>query len=233
MIFLKARSVAPGVSSASTCRAISMNRRDCSGLSALGGGSGFRLGMLLTLSFYWSTLKASMFWVPRSVNIKVASASMTNQHKSTTRRPHLWLKEGLFSIIKTISTQLMRRFGHICLFFQDVGHNSRSDISKLIFLSLSVPCFKMSHFFFKLAYFVNQRRLLLLCGEDLFLKVYDCPIADGSIIHILQSLRRIKHSLKNAEAAENLHYHELRSLAGVATTRIAKGEAGVIPPPQT
>jgi hypothetical protein len=45
MTFSRARSVAPGVSSASAARAASMNRRDCSGLSADGDGSGFWLGM--------------------------------------------------------------------------------------------------------------------------------------------------------------------------------------------
>jgi hypothetical protein len=45
MTFLNARSNAPGVSSASTSRAMSMKRRDCSVLSALAGGSGVRFGM--------------------------------------------------------------------------------------------------------------------------------------------------------------------------------------------
>ena len=45
MTFLKARSVAPGDSSASTSRAMSMNRRDCSGSSALRGGRGLRSGI--------------------------------------------------------------------------------------------------------------------------------------------------------------------------------------------
>jgi hypothetical protein len=41
MTRLDARSVTPGVPSAATSRAMSMKRRDCSGLSALEGGSGF------------------------------------------------------------------------------------------------------------------------------------------------------------------------------------------------
>jgi hypothetical protein len=45
MTFPNARSVAPGVSSASTSRAMSMKRRDCSGSSALAGGRGFWSGM--------------------------------------------------------------------------------------------------------------------------------------------------------------------------------------------
>ena len=48
----------------------------------------------------------------------------------------------------------------------------------LTFVSIlhSSACFKASHFFFRFAYAIQQRRLRLLCSEDLLLEVYDRPL---------------------------------------------------------
>jgi hypothetical protein len=84
----------------------------------------------------------------------------------------------------------MRWFAALCLFLQHVADDSsvRTHLRELIFLSLSVPCFKLSHFFFKLTYSVQQRELVCLgreCvrlgGKDLSLQ-FDSFRSDGSSI---------------------------------------------------
>lgn len=109
----------------------------------------------------------------------------------------------------------MRMFGRLHTFFQSVSECSIiSDFGKFVSLFLCVPCFKASHFFFKLAYALNQRYLLFLGGEDLSLKVYDRRVSNGSVVHILQSLRHIEHGLEQANADKQFTRHCGSSNAG-------------------
>jgi hypothetical protein len=105
----------------------------------------------------------------------------------------------------------MRRFGAASIWLQHVGERSRPQIFQLVFLLLSIPCFKISHFFFKLAYALNQIQLRRLCREDFFLKFYSYPVARGSITGVLKSLRNIEHSLKSAQASEHFSDHDFCS----------------------
>ncbi len=82
-----------------------------------------------------------------------------------------------------------------------------SVFGQLIPLLIAVPCFKLSHACFKLAYTLNQHRLLRLCGQDFFLKFYGDRVASGGITNILQSLRKIEHGLKRAKTSEYLTNH--------------------------
>ena len=91
--------------------------------------------------------------------------------------------------------------------FKNISERSAAEVVQLVALLLSFPCFKASHFFFKLVYMFNQRRLLRLCGKDLFLKLYDRRVSDGSVVDILQSLRRIEQGLKDAEAGDYINRH--------------------------
>jgi len=56
----------------------------------------------------------------------------------------------------------MRWFGAAFSGLKHVSNSSVPQIFKVVALLLSFPCFKISHFFFKLAYAINQRRALLI-----------------------------------------------------------------------
>jgi len=59
----------------------------------------------------------------------------------------------------------MRWFSTACLWFQYKSKCTRMDLLEFIFLLLSIPCFKASHFFFKRTYALQQRELLRLGRE--------------------------------------------------------------------
>src|SRR6266851_1688900 len=75
------------------------------------------------------------------------------------------LKDGFFTVLIAIGTYGMIGFGRAYIFVQGVnkGASARgtlwSYLSELIFLFLSIPCFKISHLCFKLVYLLQQRRL--------------------------------------------------------------------------
>nr|GAJ36555.1 hypothetical protein BDOA9_0157720 [Bradyrhizobium sp. DOA9] len=84
-------------------------------------------------------------------------------------------------------------------FFQRIGENARSEFGKLVALLFCVPCFKLSHFFFKLAYTFQQRKLCRLCRENFLLEIYNRPITSDGFVDVLQSLGHIKRGLDRAE----------------------------------
>ena len=92
---------------------------------------------------------------------------------------HVTLENRFHAILVAICTQGMAGFAMCFRLFQHVSDHSGNKLYKAIALLLSVPCFRASHFFFKLAYALNQRHLLRLCGEDFFLKFYDRRVANG------------------------------------------------------
>ncbi len=102
-------------------------------------------------------------------------------------------------------------------FLENLNKSTGSHFLKFIALFLCFPCFKASHFFFKLAYSLQQRRLMLACGEDFFLKFYDRPIANGSVVDVLQSLRHIVHGLESAQASKHFTNHTVSSNAESAS----------------
>jgi len=101
----------------------------------------------------------------------------------------------------------MRWFGAASLWFQHISQRSPSQSFKIVFLLFSIPCFKISNFCFERAYFLNQRKLRLLGGEDLFLKLYDRALPSGGISHVLYGLRDIKHRLECADPRKYLSDH--------------------------
>src|ERR1700730_1631984 len=128
-------------------------------------------------------------------------------------RSRHYLENRWFMICIAGSTYLMRWFGALGLRFQDIGKRPRSDRLQFVALLLSIPCFKVSHAFFKFAYRLNQFHLRRLCGEDFFLKFYDRSIATGSVVDILKSLRDIKSGLDSAHASEYFSDHVSSSSA--------------------
>lgn len=113
------------------------------------------------------------------------------------------------SILIAACTYAMKRLGRLSILLQRKGETwfPRYQLLKFIPFLLSIPPFKASHFFFKLAYSVQERRLRLSCSQEFFLKFYDRRIATGSVVNILQSLRNIESGLNGAEASEYLTGH--------------------------
>ena len=110
-------------------------------------------------------------------------------------------------MLVAICTYVMRWFASAFFFFKRIGETSRFQLVKLVAFLFSVPCFKISHLFFKFTYHLNQFRLRRLCGEDFFLKFYDRRVAAGGVVDILQSLRNIESGLNGAHASKYLSDH--------------------------
>src|SRR5687768_10822506 len=95
--------------------------------------------------------------------------------------PPFCLQDRFDTLRVAVWTKLMLRLAGLCVGLQHVKENTRVEALQFIVLPLSIPCFQLRHFAFKLAYLLNQRRLLRLSGQDFFLKVYDSGISNGSV----------------------------------------------------
>lgn len=60
-----------------------------------------------------------------------------------------------------ICSYLMRCFGNVALMLKRIGDGPLPMWVKFIALLLFVPFFHVSHFFFKIAYQINERKLLM------------------------------------------------------------------------
>ena len=160
---MNARSAPSSDSSASAWRAASRNRLYCA------GSSGFVFGLLCSGIF--RPFDCCYAWI----------------YFIFTRRttPYRWsaifqspvLESYYFPILVAICACPMRYFGAAFWFFQYISKSNKSDIPSLIAGFIALPSFKLSHAFFKCAYFLQQRRLsriggksALLGGEDLSLQ---------------------------------------------------------------
>ena len=83
------------------------------------------------------------------------------------------LENRLNTALVAVCTKSMAGFAACFRSLHHVSEGSRSTLGQAVALLLSVPCFRASHFFFKLAYALNQRHLLRLCGKDFFVEFYD------------------------------------------------------------
>ncbi len=137
------------------------------------------------------------------------------------------LQRFYLSILVAICAGPMRRFGAASIWLQHIRECPVPDIFTLIAGLLSIPCFEVSHFFFKIAYMLNQRRLMLLCSKDFFLEFYDRRVASGRVIDVLQSLRHIECGLEGANAHNNLARHDTPPIFGTSEDSEAGGEQRV------
>lgn len=120
------------------------------------------------------------------------------------------LKRYCFPFLEAVCTYWMRRFAALSLWLQEPS-DSVPEFLLFIPICLSIPFFKVSHLFFKLAYSIQQCYLRLSCSEQFFLKFYDRPVASGDVADILKSLYNIKRGLDGAQAAEDFPHHCSRS----------------------
>src|SRR5665811_2067280 len=96
------------------------------------------------------------------------------------------LQERLEAPLIAICTNCMGWFAVLHSLFRNEGEKASPQVLQFVALLICIPCFQCSHFFFKLAYVLNQRRLLRLCGEDFPLEVYNRSVASGSVVDILK-----------------------------------------------
>ncbi len=82
---------------------------------------------------------------------------------------------------------------------------------QFISILLGIPFFKASHFFFKLAYSIQQSRLRFSCSKEFFLKFYSRPVASGNVTEILKSLYNIKRGLDGAKTSKYFADHQINS----------------------
>ena len=101
----------------------------------------------------------------------------------------------------------MRWFAVGAFFLESVSNRSDSDLIKFIALFFRIPFLKGNQFSFDIN-LLNQRRLRLLCGEDLFAQLYGDPLPRGGIVHILKGLSDIKHRLETANPSEYFCNHQ-------------------------
>ena len=102
-------------------------------------------------------------------------------------------------------TNAMHWFSALSLWLHKVSEHSTRYFPKFVALSLSIPCFRLSHFFFKIAYTLQQRKLVRLgrkCvalgGHDYSLQFDDLGLDLGTD---LQAYYSLKHLACRLEAA--------------------------------
>src|SRR5690348_3583836 len=120
----------------------------------------------------------------------------------------LLLEKRLLAALVTVWTYGMRRFGGLHAFLQRVGQDFRVPLFfQFVALLFTVPCFKASHFCFKLGYFAQQRRILLLGGEDFGLQIDHRRVDRGSLVRAYQHLRDVHHRLEATYASKHFPHH--------------------------
>ena len=139
---------------------------------------------------------------------------MTPQTIQYPHRPRLspfFLQNCLEAFLVALGTKGMLRFGRAGTFFQSVSENAAPNLSQLVLLLLSFPCFKVSHFLFKFVYTLQQRRLRIvgrkcarLGGQDLSLKFDNLRVDGRDIMEIYERLRKFKSSLEGCDGSGNL-----------------------------
>ena len=98
---------------------------------------------------------------------------------------NMLLKIRFLAVSAAVCTYAMKGLAVAHRFFNRKGNEARSQFCQLVALLVCFPIFQASHFFFKVAYLLNQRRLRLLCREDFFLQFYDRRVANGGVADVL------------------------------------------------
>lgn len=119
-------------------------------------------------------------------------------------------ENGLLTFVETRCTELMNWLGSLCFRLQNISKSSTTMIGQLIPLLLSFPCFKLSHLFFKTAYFLQQRHLVRLgreCaalgGKNYSLQVDNLSLHGSNLFEIKKALSNIS---RRFEAANRSSY---------------------------
>ena len=167
--------------------AVSMNRLDCS------GSSGLRSDLRV--------ISVHPLRIATRRNFRFAGRALID----TVRLRHVRgpLENRYFSISVAICTYPMRWFGAASVSLQHIGKHARPQSFQFVVFFLSIPCFKASHFFFKLAYTLQQRRLSRLgryCalhgGEDFSVQFPERIPEFSEVSHLYQFLKTLSRRVQ-------------------------------------
>lgn len=114
------------------------------------------------------------------------------------------LQDRLDAALVAGSANFMRWFGGVHFFFKAIGERAGPQLGQFVILFFCFPCFYFSNFFFKIAYTVQQRRLLRLgtqCaalgGENRALQFNDLALNFGSVIEAYHTFSNFTRRLKS------------------------------------
>lgn len=106
------------------------------------------------------------------------------------------LKDRLLVLVVAVCTKQMIWFGALCLWLQSVSKRFDPGVCQFVTLLLSVPCFQLSHFFFKLTYRCNQIRVVLLRGQNNPLQFDDLRLDGCGLFQIYHRLSDVVRCLE-------------------------------------
>jgi hypothetical protein len=120
------------------------------------------------------------------------------------------------TLLIAVCTKQMRWFAGMGSYFRRVGQmTGRSvvgNVLEFVCLGLSVPCFKVSNFFFKLTYTIQQRKLVRLgreCaglgGDDFSVQFDDLFTNQSSIANTEQRLADLRRRIQRLDHSSNCH----------------------------
>ena len=116
----------------------------------------------------------------------------------TTAKSYLFqLEQRLLPSLIAGIAYAMRRFSAAHEYLAEL--RTASNFLRLMTLKLTVQCFRASHFLFKIAYRLQQRRLRLLCTDEFFREFYDRSVSSGNPQEVLRSINHIRQGLEGAE----------------------------------
>jgi hypothetical protein len=130
------------------------------------------------------------------------------------------LEDGWYSLLITGCTNAMKWFGAAGVWFQRIGKrwSDTHQLLQLIPISLSFPCFMACHFFFKIAYFLQQRRLsrlgrkcALLGGEDFSIHFPESVAKFRKVADFDQFLNALPSSIQWRHDGIEPSRHDVRS----------------------
>src|ERR1700730_18282968 len=131
-----------------------------------------------------------------NANVKISLAFRTFENQIHATIPPL--KKGGLSVLVICCTKIMDWLSACHVFLQAISKNSRSQFLQFIALFLCFPCFKVGQFFFKVAYFLNQRRALIISRkytllglDNRALQFEDLSLKGRSITYVYHRLRDV------------------------------------------
>jgi hypothetical protein len=154
-----------------------------------------------------------MLWMRMPSQVHDVAATLAKERVAATWKKKLPLKDRFLSVLKTVCAKEMDRFARWSHALQAISErpflskaSALSHVCQCVLLGFSIPCFNLSHFFFKTAYSIQQRELLLLSrecvrlgGEDFSLQFGDFRPNDRSVTGIYRELSKLRSSLKRTD----------------------------------
>lgn len=121
---------------------------------------------------------------------------MAHHNLASARKPRFRLHDRLLALIVAASAKMMLWLSILHAVLQRIGRHAVTDFGQLVPLLLSIPCFKLGYFFFKLSYRVQQLRLrrlgrycAALGGHDFSREFENLRLDQVGVVNIFHGLR--------------------------------------------